>query len=100
MPPDTLPIEHHRRPRKPRRRLPVLMVRSADIEAVTSIASSTWERYDAAGLVPAPVRVAGCKLWRVAELRAWAAHGCPPRVEWLPLWTELRRQETTGRSRR
>jgi hypothetical protein len=85
--------------RTARRRLPALLVRLAHIEPVTGIGASTWERYDAAGLVPAPVRVGGCKLWGVAELRAWAVHGCPPRAEWQPLWQQLRRHAAGDRRR-
>jgi hypothetical protein len=51
---------------------------------------STFDRADAAGLIPAARKVGGCKLWAVAELRAWAEHGCPPRKEWTPIWSALR----------
>lgn len=50
---------------------------------------STFDRADAAGLVPAGRKVGGCKLWSVAELRSWAAHGCPPRADWQPVWQTL-----------
>jgi hypothetical protein len=43
---------------------------------------STWQRDDAAGLVPAPIKLAGATLWSVDELRAWVAAGCPPRDAW------------------
>jgi hypothetical protein len=47
-----------------------------------SMGLSTFDRHDAAGLIPAGRKVGGCKVWSVAELRAWAEAGCPPRAEW------------------
>jgi predicted DNA-binding transcriptional regulator AlpA len=49
----------------------------------------TFDRHDAAGLVPAGRRVGGCKVWSVAELKAWAEHGCPERTSWAPIWRAL-----------
>lgn len=73
------------RPRKPR---PVL-VRRREAAALCGMGTSTFDRADAAGLIPAARKVGGCKLWSVAELRAWAARGCPPRAEWTPVWAAL-----------
>lgn len=42
----------------------------------------TWRAWDAAGLIPRPVRIGRSTLWRSDELRAWAAAGCPRRREW------------------
>lgn len=39
----------------------------------------TWQ---ASGLIPAPLRVGRSLLWRVRDLEAWVAAGCPPRDEW------------------
>ncbi len=43
--------------------------------------SSVW-RDDKAGRIPAPVRIGGAKRWRVAEIKAWVAAGCPHRSAW------------------
>ena len=42
----------------------------------------TWRTWDAAGWIPRPVRIGRSTLWRLDELRAWVAAGCPRRDEW------------------
>lgn len=42
----------------------------------------TWRAWDAAGWIPRPVRIGRSTLWRLDELRAWAAAGCPRRDDW------------------
>ena len=39
----------------------------------------TW---DAAGKLPAPVRIGGKVLWPVAEINDWIRAGCPDRETW------------------
>jgi predicted DNA-binding transcriptional regulator AlpA len=41
-----------------------------------------WRAWDAAGWIPRPVRIGRSTLWRLDELRAWVAAGCPRRNEW------------------
>lgn len=41
-----------------------------------------WSGLDAAGQVPAPIRVGHRKRWQLDELRAWAAAGAPSRARW------------------
>jgi predicted DNA-binding transcriptional regulator AlpA len=43
---------------------------------------ASLQRDDAAGRLPAAVRIGGSKRWRVAEIAAWVEAGCPPRAEW------------------
>lgn len=51
--------------------------------ALHSVGLRTWRAWDAAGRVPAPVRLSpGCVRWRLDELREWAEAGCPDRNEW------------------
>lgn len=85
---DTLPITPPAR-KKPRRRVPPTLVRRTGAAALCSMGLSTFDRADAAGLIPAARWVGGCKLWSVAELKAWAARGCPPRAEWSAIWNVL-----------
>lgn len=40
------------------------------------------ERQDAAGKLPAPVRIGRSKRWRAAEIDAWLQAGCPDRHAW------------------
>jgi predicted DNA-binding transcriptional regulator AlpA len=42
----------------------------------------TWRTWDAAGLIPRPIRIGRSTLWRADELRAWVAAGCPKRRDW------------------
>jgi prophage regulatory protein len=42
----------------------------------------TWRSWDAAGIIPRPVRIGRSTLWRLEELRAWVSAGCPRRAEW------------------
>lgn len=42
----------------------------------------TWRSWDAAGLIPRPVRIGRSTLWRFHELQDWVAAGCPCRKEW------------------
>jgi len=55
--------------------------------------TSTWDRHDAAGLIPEALRIGGVKVWSVAELKAWLAAGCPDRAAWRDLWVELQRRQ-------
>jgi hypothetical protein len=85
-------------PHRPRRRrLPPSLVRRKGAATMCGMGVSTFDRADAAGLVPAARRVGGCKLWCVAELRAWAARGCPDRQSWQPIWQALLIARRTGR---
>jgi len=36
----------------------------------------------AAGRLPEPIRLGRCVRWRLDEIRAWVAAGCPVRAEW------------------
>lgn len=38
--------------------------------------------WDAAGKLPAPLRIGGRVVWRVGEIRDWLAAGAPDRAEW------------------
>jgi hypothetical protein len=44
-----------------------------------AISPRSWARYDTTGKCPAGFRVAGRKLWRVADLQEWADMGFPSR---------------------
>lgn len=49
--------------------------------AICAISPATWFRLKAAGKTPAPVKLGGRVLYRLADLRLWVSLGCPPRKE-------------------
>ena len=59
-----------------------LLVPGKEAAAMCSKSLRTWRAWDAAGRVPRPIRIARSTLWRVEELHAWIAAGCPSRTEW------------------
>jgi predicted DNA-binding transcriptional regulator AlpA len=63
--------------------LPTRLLLKAN-EAATSCGMSlrTWRTWDAAGLIPRPVRIGRATLWRADELARWCVAGCPAREEW------------------
>ena len=42
----------------------------------------TVRSWDAAGKLPAPIRLGGKVVWRTDEIRDWLAAGAPRRAEW------------------
>src|SRR5262245_426354 len=56
-----------------------LLVPAAVAGPLCGRSEASWWRDHAARRVPAPVRLGGSTLWRVAELRAWVGAGCPDR---------------------
>lgn len=42
----------------------------------------TWRSWDSAGVIPRPIRIRRCTLWRADELREWIQAGCPGRRQW------------------
>ena len=73
-----------------RRLLPPALLDRPDAAAFLSISVSTLDRLNAAGEVPAPVRLGGRLAWGRRELSAWAARGCPDRAAWSKLWPLIR----------
>ncbi|HEX4607838.1 MAG TPA: hypothetical protein VH092_06490 [Urbifossiella sp.] len=85
-------------PKNSRRRLipPGLLRRSAAARYL-DIGLSTLDRLNSGGLVPKPIRLAGSLAWSRAELAEWCRHGCPPRAEWVHVWSAIVRR--TGRAK-
>lgn len=53
-----------------------------DIHALAALLNrsvASLERDQAAGRLPAPVRIGGSKKWRRTDIEAWVAAGCPAR---------------------
>jgi len=65
-----------------KREVSALLVTAKQAAAMCGKSLRTWRASDAAGWIPRPVRINRSTLWRVDELRAWVAAGCPRRDEW------------------
>jgi predicted DNA-binding transcriptional regulator AlpA len=53
--------------------------------AMFSVSRSSWWSWHSSGRCPAPIVLHGRTLWRVSELRRWAAAGCPSRQAWFAM---------------
>ena len=58
-----------------------LLLTARQAAALCGKSLRTWRSGDAAGLIPQPVRIRRCTLWRADELRRWIAAGCPNRQQ-------------------
>jgi len=83
---DVLPLRSSANPpaRKRRRRLP-LVVDARRLAQLLCAGVRTVRTWDAAGKLPAPIRIGGRVVWRVAEIRAWLAAGAPDREAWAAM---------------
>lgn len=62
---------------------PPILVDARRAAALLGVGLRTLRTMDAAGRLPAPVRLSpGCVRWRLAELRDWTEAGCPDRETW------------------
>ena len=59
-----------------------LLLTAREAASLCGKALRTWRTWDAAGLIPQPIRIGRSTLWRADELRAWVAAGCPKRRDW------------------
>ena len=57
----------------------VLLLDTKQAAGACGLSRSAWFRARAAGKTPAPVRILGKVLYRLADLKLWVALGCPPR---------------------
>lgn len=63
-----------------------ILVDARRAAALIGVGLRTLRTMDAAGKMPAPVRLShGCVRWRLAELLDWAEAGCPDRETWSRL---------------
>ncbi len=49
---------------------------------VLGLSVRTIRRLDSAGKLPRPVHIGGAVRWRLEEINAWLAAGCPDRQQW------------------
>lgn len=83
--PDILPlctvVTNHADPPADSADLP-LVVDARRLAKLLCAGIRTVRTWDAAGKLPAPLRISGRVLWRVDEIRAWLAAGAPDRATW------------------
>jgi len=65
--------------------LPPLLVNIDGLAALLSRSAPSLQRDDAAGRLPAALRIGGSKRWRYSEIVAWVEAGCPDRKTWQAL---------------
>lgn len=70
-----------------------LLIGIGDLAALLSRSVPSLHRDDAAGRLPAAVRLGGAKRWRYDEIAAWVEAGCPDRRT----WDALRSAQRNGR---
>jgi predicted DNA-binding transcriptional regulator AlpA len=79
---DVLPLRAPDSPAEP----PSILADARQTAAMLGIGLRTLRTMDAAGRLPAPVRLSpGCVRWRLAELRDWTEAGCPDRERWAAI---------------
>lgn len=59
-----------------------LLIDARSAAAMCGRSERTWRTWDAGGLIPQPVRIGRSTMWRIDELKAWTAAGCPRRSDW------------------
>lgn len=84
---DVLPIPHRSDSsgRLRRRKLTPLIVDARRLAKLLCAGIRTVRTWDAAGKLPAPIRIGGRVVWRVAEIRDWLAAGAPDRTAWTAI---------------
>lgn len=85
---DTLPLPARTAdppPARRRRRLSPLVVDARRLARLLCCGVRTVRTWDAAGRLPAPLRIGGRVVWRVDEIRRWLDAGAPDRQTWAAL---------------
>ena len=59
---------------------PPLLIDIRQLAVLLNRSVASLERDQAAGRLPAPVRIGGSKKWRCADIETWVAAGCPVRT--------------------
>jgi len=59
-----------------------LLVAARRLAPMLDVGLRTVRSWDAAGKLPAPLRISGKVLWRVDEISDWLAAGAPDRKTW------------------
>jgi predicted DNA-binding transcriptional regulator AlpA len=62
-----------------------LAYNAADVARELRVSVKTVRRWDAAGLIPRPLKIGHCVRWPRDVILAWLAAGAPNRTEWQRL---------------
>ena len=62
--------------------LPPLLVDTTGLSRLLARSRASLARDEAAGRLPAALRIGGGKRWRLSEIRDWVEAGCPSRRVW------------------
>lgn len=60
----------------------ILVVRAKELAKLLSISIVSIRRMDSGGLLPKPLRLGGCVVWNLAEIKTWLSAGSPNREKW------------------
>jgi prophage regulatory protein len=77
-----VPLAAEPTPKRSRRRLSPLVVDAKRLAKLLCAGVRTVRTWDAAGKLPAPIRIGGRVVWRVDEITAWLGAGAPNRETW------------------
>lgn len=59
-----------------------LVVRAKELGRLLNVSLASVRRMDSAGKLPMPIKLGGCVVWRVDEIKTWLSAGSPPRETW------------------
>jgi prophage regulatory protein len=62
-----------------------LVADAKSLAGLLAVGLRTVRTWDAAGKLPAPVRIGGRVVWRLDEVRAWLDAGAPDRETWAAI---------------
>ncbi len=63
-----------------------LLVDARKAASMCGIGRTLWYDLGSAGRLPKPIRLGRRLLWRVDEIKAWIAAGCPGRSLWEQMY--------------
>lgn len=62
------------------------LIDAAALAEKLNVHQVTIRKWQTSGKIPAPVRIGRAVKWRLTEIEAWIAAGCPARAKWELLW--------------
>jgi excisionase family DNA binding protein len=75
--------------------LGALLISDVEAAALCGCSRSHWRAMQAAGRIPASVKLGRKRLWRRREIESWILAGCPEGRIWAAMGSADRRLKTT-----